>query len=215
MKRLSLLLSIISLFIIFPASAQRFEFYGGYSYGSEIGTGHGYKLSNYDDVLSKFSQTDLNVDLQRSAMTLGFNIKLFRNFSAGLSWTGLSKCKRVISGSPEAISSYAHLVEMEYSSNTVLFNMKYEWFKFKKLHCYSTAGIGAIFYSTPERVSSTYQDKYTDLGDPNDGYKSANRMAWQVSFLGIEYRLMKILGVFIEGGLGHQGALMTGLKVNL
>ena len=95
-----------------------------------------------------------------------------------------------------------------------MFNVKYQWLKLWKIHLYSRAGVGAVFYSEPEYSDS--MKKWMDSYDWRDGEpESCKRFAWQVSYLGVELRPIRNLGVFAEGGLGRQGALMAGVKVFL
>ncbi|MDE6225005.1 MAG: hypothetical protein K2M25_02585 [Muribaculaceae bacterium] len=142
-----------------------------------------------------------------SALTLGVNVRIIKNLSLGLSWTGASKAKIKMHYYGSSVMDY-----VEQSSNAIMFNVKYDWLKFWKINLYSRAGIGAIFFSKP-----TLSDWFTEWEhhlEWRDGKPEAcKRLAWQVSFVGVEFRPIKWVGVFAEGGLGRQGALLAGLKV--
>lgn len=203
MKRiLIVLISIFSLYL--GAYAQRIEVFGSYSYGSLAGsapkidppyhTGFGASMHNID--------SDKN-----GGLTLGINARIFKNLSIGLSWTGLTSYTQYMS---LLNSEVIHSVKQ--SSNAVMFNVKYDWLKFWKVNLYSRAGIGAVFFSNP-----TFSESLVDMENRlewRDGKPEAcKRLAWQVSFVGVEFRPIKWVGIFAEGGLGRQGALLAGLKV--
>ena len=195
------LITIIS--ICFCTAAQRIEVFGGYSYGSEIGKLVNSKPSLPDEIGS------MNVGDQgnKGAFTIGVNARVFKGLSAGVSWTS--------NNSTERIFSYPHhssFHSFKQSSSSLLFSIKYSWFKFRKLHLYSRAGIGAVFYNKP-KLNSGLGYHLDDFIWSNGEPKACTRLAWQVSFVGVEYRPIKWVGVFAEGGLGRQGALLAGLKV--
>ncbi|MDE6074361.1 MAG: hypothetical protein K2F80_07165 [Muribaculaceae bacterium] len=198
-------LAIICLYSI--ASAQRIEIFGGYSLGSLVGnTPEIYPP--YDTYLCTPMVSD-TPDRQNGALTLGVNARILGNLSIGLSWTGLNTYSQPIHYYNNDV---IHTIKQ--SSNTVMFNLKYEWFKFWKIRLYSRAGLGAVFYGEPE-YSKTIEN-WMHIYDWRDGKPEAcKRFAWQVSYLGVELRPIKWVGIFAEGGLGRQGALLAGLKVFL
>ncbi|MDE5969289.1 MAG: hypothetical protein K2K27_07320 [Muribaculaceae bacterium] len=195
------LIAIIS--ICFCTAAQRVEVFGGYSYGSEIGKLVNSKPSLPDEIGS------MNVGDQgnKGAFTIGVNARVFKGLSAGISWTSINNTERRFSYPHH--SSFPN--NFKQGSSSILFSFKYDWFKFLKLNLYSRAGIGAVFYNTPKFHSENYQ--FDNFIWSNGAPKACTRLAWQVSFVGIEYRPIKWVGVFAEGGLGRQGALLAGLKV--
>ena len=202
-KYLITLITIIG--ICFCSSAQRVEVFGGYSYGSLVAKLPGITPPYDNGVLAPMvSDPQSN---NNSALTLGVNVRIIKNLSLGLSWTGASKAKIKMHYYGSPVMDY-----VEQSSNAIMFNVKYNWLKFWKINLYSRAGIGAIFFSKP-----TLSDWFTEWEhhlEWRDGKPEAcKRLAWQVSFVGIEYRPIKWVGVFAEGGLGRQGALLAGLKV--
>lgn len=201
-------ISFLCLFCLcLTASAQRIEIFGGYSYGSEVGKLPGL-TAPFDNMVNASMIVD-NQDLN-GALTLGINARIIGNLSLGLSWTGVTNSTYPL--------HYLNSESMDYikqSSNAIMFNVKYEWLKLWKLRLYSRAGIGAIFFSEPKYEGNwlpTHLDNYTW---PDGKPESCKRFAWQVSYLGVELRPIKWVGIFAEGGLGRQGALMAGLKVFL
>lgn len=155
------------------------------------------------------SLMQINESGNKSAFTLGINTPVIDKLSIGLSWTTKS--------SKELYMNYQHhssMHSLKQSSSSLLFNVKYEWLKFWKLRLYSRAGIGAVFFSKPKLESGlNYQ---LDDFEWSDGKpKACTRFAWQASLVGVEYRPIKWVGVFVEGGLGRQGALLAGMKVFL
>ena len=203
-----LILTVIAvLTLCFSASAQRIEIFGGYSVGSEIGKTPDIHAP-FDNAVGVTMFNDAP-ERQKTALTIGVNARILGNLSIGLSWTGLNTYKQ-----PMHYRNSSAIDNVEQSSNTVLFSVKYEWLKLWKLHLYSRAGVGAVFYSDPEY--SDYMKTYMNNFDWRDGKpESCKRFAWQVSYLGVELRPIRNLGVFAEGGLGRQGALMAGVKVFL
>ena len=196
------LIAIIS--ICFCSSAQRVEVFGGYSYGSLVAKLPGITPPYDNGVLAPMVSDPQS---NNSALTLGVNVRIIKNLSLGLSWTGASKAKIKMHYYGSPVMDY-----VEQSSNAIMFNVKYNWLKFWKINLYSRAGIGAIFFSKP-----TLSDWFTEWEhhlEWRDGKPEAcKRLAWQVSFVGVEFRPIKWVGVFAEGGLGRQGALLAGLKV--
>ena len=193
------------LCLYFASSAKRIEVFGGYSYGSLVA-----KLPGITPPFNVAVNAPMVSEPQgnnNGALTLGVNIRIIKNLSLGLSWTGISKAKIKMHyyGSPV-------MDDVEQSSNAIMFNVKYDWLKFWKINLYSRAGIGAIFFSKP-----SFSEKLLDWDynlEWRDGKpESCKRLAWQVSFVGVEYRPIKWVGIFAEGGLGRQGALLAGLKV--
>lgn len=202
-KYLVTLIAIIN--ICFCSTAQRIEVFGGYSYGSLVAKLPGITPPYDNGVLAPMvSDPQSN---NNSALTLGVNVRIIKNLYLGLSWTGASKAKIKMHYYGSPVMDY-----VEQSSNAIMFNVKYNWLKFWKINLYSRAGIGAIFFSKP-----TLSDWFTEWEhhlEWRDGKPEAcKRMAWQVSFVGVEFRPIKWVGVFAEGGLGRQGALLAGLKV--
>ena len=196
------LIAIIS--ICFCSSAQRVEVFGGYSYGSLVAKLPGITPPYDNGVLAPMVSDPQS---NNSALTLGVNVRIIKNLSLGLSWTGASKAKIKMHYYGSPVMDY-----VEQSSNAIMFNVKYNWLKFWKINLYSRAGIGAIFFSKP-----TLSDWFTEWEhhlEWRDGKPEAcKRLAWQVSFVGVEFRPIKWVGVFAEGGIGRQGALLAGLKV--
>ena len=197
-------LAIICLYSI--ASAQRIEIFGGYSLGSLVG--------NTPDISAPFDKAvnapvhNLAADRQNGALTLGVNVRILGNLSLGLSWTGLNTYTQ-----PMHYNNSENIFNVKQNSNTVMFNVKYDWFKFWKIKLYSRAGVGATLFSAPK-----YEGNWMSMENYNwtDGQPEAcKRFAWQVSYLGVELRPIKWVGIFAEGGLGRQGALMAGMKVFL
>ncbi|MDE5845592.1 MAG: hypothetical protein K2H44_09455 [Muribaculaceae bacterium] len=202
-KYLVTLIAIIN--ICFCSSAQRVEIFGGYSYGSLVA-----KLPGITPPFNEAVNAPMVSEPQsnkNSALTLGVNVRIINNLSIGLSWTGVSKSKIKMHyyGSPV-------MDDVEQSSNAIMFNVKYDWLKFWKINFYSRAGIGAIFFSKPSFSEKLLEWDY-NLEWPDGKPEAYKRLAWQVSFVGVEYRPIKWVGVFAEGGLGRQGALLAGLKV--
>ena len=202
-KYLITLITIIGICLC--SSAQRVEVFGGYSYGSLVAKLPGITPPYDNGVLAPMvSDPQSN---NNSALTLGVNVRIIKNLSLGLSWTGASKAKIKMHYYGSSVMDY-----VEQSSNAIMFNVKYDWLKFWKINLYSRAGIGAIFFSKP-----TLSDWFTEWEhhlEWRDGKPEAcKRLAWQVSFVGVEFRPIKWVGVFAEGGLGRQGALLAGLKV--
>lgn len=193
-----LLLSIVKL------PAQKIELYGAYSLGSEIGKVPDITVP-YDNKLCATMVFDAP-DRQKSAMTLGANVKIWNHISVGVSWTGLNTYTQ-----PVHYHNNKEIHHIKYSSNTLLFNIKYEWLKLSKFHFYSKGGIGAVFFSKPER--SSYFHEYPNHFDWGKDDDRRTRLAWQISYLGIDFRPIRWLGIFAEGGFGRQGALTAGLKV--
>ena len=201
----SLVLSLLILFVIPLIKAQRIEVFGAYSYGSEIGKLMNSTPSLPDEIGSMHTYDDGN----KSAFTIGVNAQVFKGLSAGISWTSNNSTKRTMYYLHHSQSPFNHVKQ---SSSSLLFSVKYDWFKIWKINLYSRAGIGAVFYNTPKLYSERdYQ--FEDFTWSNGVPKACTRLAWQVSFVGIEYRPIKWVGVFAEGGLGRQGALLAGLKV--
>ena len=200
------LITLITIIgICLCSSAQRVEVFGGYSYGSLVAKLPGITPPYDNGVLAPMvSDPQSN---NNSALTLGVNVRIIKNLSLGLSWTGASKAKIKMHYYGSSVMDY-----VEQSSNAIMFNVKYDWLKFWKINLYSRAGIGAIFFSKP-----TLSDWFTEWEhhlEWRDGKPEAcKRLAWQVSFVGVEFRPIKWVGVFAEGGLGRQGALLAGLKV--
>ncbi|MDE5844871.1 MAG: hypothetical protein K2H44_05765 [Muribaculaceae bacterium] len=197
------LIALISIY--FYSSAQRIEVFGGYSYGSLVA-----KLPGITPPFDTFLNAPMVSDKQgnnNGALTFGVNIRIIKNLSLGLSWTGVSKAKIKMHYYGSPVMHYD-----EQNSNAIMFNVKYDWLKFWKINFYSRAGIGAIFFSEP-----TLSEWFTECEDHlewREGKPEAcKRLAWQVSFVGVEYRPIKWIGIFAEGGLGRQGALLAGLKV--
>ena len=203
MKKLFITLVALS-YICFNLSAQRVEIFGGYSYGSLVAKLPGITPPYDNGVLAPMVSDPQS---NNSALTLGVNVRIIKNLSLGLSWTGASKAKIKMHYYGSPVMDY-----VEQSSNAIMFNVKYNWLKFWKINLYSRAGIGAIFFSKP-----TLSDWFTEWEhhlEWRDGKPEAcKRLAWQVSFVGVEFRPIKWVGVFAEGGLGRQGALLAGLKV--
>lgn len=203
----TIILFIAAVCVCLTASAQRIEIFGGYSVGSEIGKTPDI-YAPYDNAVGTPMYTDAP-DRQKSALTLGINARILGNLSIGFSWTGLNTFKQ-----PMHYRNSSAIDNVEQSSNTVLFNVKYEWLKLWKLHLYSRAGVGAVFYSDPKY--SEFMQSWMDNYEWRDGEpESCKRFAWQVSYLGVEFRPIRYLSVFAEGGLGRQGALLAGVKVFL
>ena len=205
MKQLILTVFAV-LTLCFSASAQRFEFFGGYSYGSEVGKIPSF-TAPYHTALCTNTHLHSRDSRGRNAMTLGVNVRVIGNLSLGLSWTGLNEGARPFGG-------YANSGVPDYvlqNTNTVLFSVKYDWFKLWKLNIYSRGGIGVVFLSDPK--FDCYNEEWLDWRDGKP--ESGKRFAWQASLLGVEYKFLRHYGVFAEGGLGRQGALMAGVKVFL
>ena len=195
------LISIIFLYL--GAYAQRVEVFGGYSYGSEIGK----LVKSTPSLPNEPGAMNVGELGNKGAFTIGVNARVFKGLSAGVSWTS--------NNSTERIFSYPHhssFHSFKQSSSSLLFSIKYNWFKFRKLYLYSRAGIGAVFYNKP-KLNSGLGYHLDDFIWSNGEPKACTRFAWQVSFVGVEYRPIKWVGVFAEGGLGRQGALLAGLKV--
>ena len=200
-----ILISFLALICLCSfASAQRIEIFGGYSYGSEVGAIPSFSLP----INTRFNAPTYPVscDYGKSAMTLGVNVRILKKISIGLSWTGLNKGVRQF-----ALLNAAITDRVNQSSNTVLFNVKYDWLKIWRLGLYSRVGLGAVFFGDPEY--DIFDCENLDWG--GDKPESCKRLAWQASLVGVEYRPLKWIGVFAEGGLGRQGALLAGLKVFL
>ncbi|MDE7092891.1 MAG: hypothetical protein K2O43_05660, partial [Muribaculaceae bacterium] len=200
-----LLIPTLILLIFQLANAQKIEIFGAYSYGSEIGKLMNSTPSLPDEIGSMYIR-DHN---SKSTFTIGANICVFRGFSVGASWTNNGSTVRWMNYLHHSSSSLNYFNQ---SSSALLFSAKYDWFKFRKLNFYSRAGIGAVFYNTP-KLHSGRNYQFEDFTWSNGVPKSCTRFAWQVSFVGVEYRPIKWIGIFAEGGLGRQGALLAGLKV--
>ena len=200
----NLILIIILICLTNSASAQRVEIFGGYSYGSEVGSIPSFNppyITMIDRYANVFSGHD-----GKSAMTLGINVRILGNVSLGLSWTGLNSGSKsygaLNTDNPDCVKQ---------NTNAILFGVKYDWLKIWKLNIYSRAGVGAVFIGKP-KIENEDESWY----EWRDGKpESCKRFAWQVSYLGVEFRPIRYLGVFAEGGLGRQGALLAGLKVFL
>ncbi|MDE5810265.1 MAG: hypothetical protein K2H59_08315 [Muribaculaceae bacterium] len=202
-KYLITLITIIGICLC--SSAQRVEVFGGYSYGSLVAKLPG--ITPPFDTHFNAPMYSLPQGNDNSALTLGLNVRIIKNLSIGLSWTGVSKSQIIMHYWGSTVMD-----DVEQSSNTIIFNVKYDWLKFWKINLYSRAGIGAIFFSEPTfsdwLIEEEHRLEWRD-GKP----ESCKRLAWQVSFVGVEFRPIKWVGIFAEGGLGRQGALLAGLKV--
>lgn len=202
-----ILISFLGLLCLcLTASAQRVEIFGGYSLGSLVG--------NTPEINAPFDNAlnapvhNLATDKQNGALTIGVNARILGNLSIGLSWTGLNTYSQ-----PMHFYNSESIFSVKQTSNAMMFNVKYEWLKFWKLRLYSRAGVGAVFFSEPKFDGFWMPQQNLDWRDGKP--ESCKRFAWQVSYLGVEFRPIKWVGVFAEGGLGRQGALMAGLKVFL
>ncbi|MDE6351678.1 MAG: hypothetical protein K2K88_00840 [Muribaculaceae bacterium] len=191
--------------ICFYSSAQRIEIFGGYSYGSLVAKLPGI-TPPFNEAINAPMVSDSHGN-NNGALTLGVNVRIIKNLSVGLSWTGVSKDKIKMHYYGSTVMDY-----VAQSSNAIMFNVKYDWLKFWKINLYSRAGIGAIFFSKPSFSEKLLEWDY-NLEWPDGKPEACKRLAWQVSFVGVEYRPIKWIGIFAEGGLGRQGALLAGLKV--
>ncbi|MDE6653999.1 MAG: hypothetical protein K2K37_06400 [Muribaculaceae bacterium] len=188
-------------------NAQRIEVFGGYSYGSLVGNTP--QINPPYDTAIGAPMNNLESNRENGALTLGVNARIYNKLSIGLSWTGINSYTQYMS---PLNSEVVHSVKQ--SSNTVMFNVKYDWLEFWKINLYSRAGLGAIFFGDPSY--SEWLTEWDHNLDWRDGKpESCKRLAWQVSFVGVEFRPIKWVGVFAEGGIGRQGALLAGLKVFL
>ncbi|MDE6809271.1 MAG: hypothetical protein K2J42_04185 [Muribaculaceae bacterium] len=202
------LISFLAIICLYSfASAQRIEIFGGYSYGSLVG-----KLPGLTAPFDNAVNADMIVENQdqTGALTLGVNARILGNLSIGLSWTGITNSTYPLHYRGSDTYDY-----VKQSSNTIMFNIKYEWLKFWKLRLYSRAGIGGIFFSDPKFEGNWLPDHLDNYTWPDGKPESCKRVAWQASLVGVEFRPVKWVGVFAEGGLGRQGALLAGLKVFL
>lgn len=204
---------IINLIIVFScicsvAAKDRLEIWGGYSLGSAIG--------NVPEVSAPYLKSlGTNMELynhrrHHEALSLGFNVRIIKNLSIGLSWTGLNSYSfdfRLYNSKPEV-----PVVSSKYNTNTVLFNLKYQWAKFSIFRLYSRGGIGAVFISAPKRSGDILYQNYSEDFTWNDGNDAVKRFAWQISPIGVEIRPLPFIGVFAEGGFGRQGNLVAGIK---
>lgn len=204
MKRiLIVLISIFSLYL--GVYAQRIEVFGGYSYGSLVGSVP--KIYPPYDAAIGAPMYNTNSNRENGALTLGVSVRIYNHLSIGLSWTGLNTFTQYMN---YYNSEKLHYVKQ--SSNAIMFNVKYDWLKFWKINLYSRAGIGVVLFSKP--TLSEWLTEWDHNLEWRDGKPEAcKRLAWQVSFVGVEFRPIKWVGIFAEGGLGRQGALLAGLKV--
>lgn len=196
------------------SSQKRIEFFGGYSVGSEVGkypTVSAPKVMVGLGSITALGETETN----KNALTLGLNLRIYKNLSVGLSWTGLNSITYSVIY-PTLIDKTPFLY-MKYKSNAVLFNVKYDWAKIGNFHFYSRGGVGAVFISKPS-LSWSNNNTYVEPSQGlvwKDGNEAVKKFAWQISYLGLEYRPLPFVGLFAEGGLGYQGAFLAGLKVFL
>ncbi|MDE7154702.1 MAG: hypothetical protein K2N79_00235, partial [Muribaculaceae bacterium] len=123
--------------ICFYSSAQRIEIFGGYSYGSLVAKLPGI-TPPFNEAINAPMVSDSHGN-NNGALTLGVNVRIIKNLSLGLSWTGVSKDKIKMHYYGSPVMDY-----VAQSSNAIMFNVKYDWLKFWKINFYSRAGIGAI-----------------------------------------------------------------------
>ncbi len=88
---------------------------------------------------------------------------------------------------------------------------KYKWLSFKRLSLYSRAGIGVV---VNKGVFDRNEDKALDPENTRIVKENSTQFAWQVSGLGVEFKAIPHLSIFIEGGAGSQGCFLAGLKAD-
>lgn len=187
------------------AAKDRLEIWGGYSTGSAIGNVPEVTAPTMDNYTRLYFS---DPHRQHQALSLGVNVRILGNLSIGMSWTGLNSC----SFDASVKNADGVIVTSKYNTNTVLFNLKYQWAKFSVFRLYSRGGIGSVFISAPHRSGNSYFEQNPGAFSWEDGNEACKRIAWQLSPLGVEIRPVSFIGIFAEGGFGRQGNLVAGIK---
>ncbi|MCM1291949.1 MAG: hypothetical protein NC207_08490 [Bacteroides sp.] len=204
-KLLTLSLFFISV-LVSPVtlSAQRYEIFGGFSTGGEIGKVPDMPKLYHTKVCTWLRS--IEEDKTRTAMTLGLRMNIIAGLSAEFSWTGLNSYSQTLGMDNYSVAS------MNCTTNTFLFGAKYKWLSLRKFNFYTSASAGFVCYSLSNEfynpdIFHTYDQIITQK---EDNFPS-REFAYQLNYLGIEYRPIKTLGFFIEGGYGRRGVFTAGI----
>lgn len=94
-----------------------------------------------------------------------------------------------------------------------MLNCKYQWLRLGSMILYSRGGIGVGFTSDIKLwLSDLWANQPQNVVVMHKRGPS-EKVAWQISPVGVEYKPLRFLGIFAEGGFGNQGNMLAGVRI--
>ena len=105
------------------------------------------------------------------------------------------------------------VLKADSKNHVILAIANFNWLKKGKLSLYSKIGAGIrISNSTLKVTDKLYDADLIGLKDPASLSKSY--FAYQITPLGVDYKIIKFLSIFAEGGYGDTGCINAGIKAS-
>lgn len=204
MKRLLILIFSTILFASSYAGEPRLSIWGAYSYGKDVSEVSKDSPTGFYFITGCYRRFCTDPQYRKSAISLGIDYRVVGGLYLGACLTSGGKFSELTNDNP---MKYVE-AEASYKTTYVLFNCRFEWLKLKSVRLYSRGGLG-IGLTSKAKITADAIDDIEVLATRGPSEK----MAWQFSPAGIEYRLLRFLGVFAEGGFGNQGNMLAGVRL--
>lgn len=183
------------------AGDPRLSIWGAYSFGKDVSEVTGQPTKIYETAHC-YRRTLTNPSYGKSAGSFGIDYRIIRGLYIGASLTTGGEFSELTNDNPE---KHVEAI-VSYNTTYLLFNCRFEWLKLKDFRIYSRGGLGVGFISKAKlKTDSAFE--ITESRGPSE------KLAWHLSLAGIEYKPLRFLGVFAEGGFGNQGNMLAGIRL--
>ena len=141
-------------------------------------------------------------------LSAGYMFHLSQRFALGVSYTYSQYVGNLYEGSS------AKLGECRCPNHIGMLNAKYDWLYLNKFRFYSHAGIG-VYFQGNSKFSYNFDPAsmpFITIPGDNADKKNGTAVAWKVVPIGADWLFAPHFTLFIEGGVGHTGCAMAGVR---